>query len=284
MKRYGRIQGLLLALGSPSFYRDVAHNWGGIGILYVLLLFTLTWIPALVKAQIGFRNFIHNEFAKVAQDLPPITLQGGKASAPVPQPFTMNDPDTGKPVFVLDTTGEITSLDQTPAVLLLTQTRLHVRNQGKIEIHDLSQFPDVTISKEWIQEWLEAIGNWLAVGLFPLVMIGSLIRALIIMLLAALVGLIFNAAFNARLSYAALLRLAAVGMTLSVYLDTGLGLAGIQVPFWFILTLMLTTAYVAFGVKAASSDAPAQVAAADFYDEPRAAPPAWPSDAFRGER
>src|SRR5260370_98911 len=163
MNRYGRIQGLLLALGSPSIYRDVAHNWGGIGILYVLLLFAVTWIPALVKAQIGFRNFIHNEFAKVAQDLPPITLQGGKASAPVPQPFTMNDPDTGKPVFVLDTTGEITSLDQTPAVLLLTQTKLHVRNQGKIEIHELSQFPDLTISKEWIQEWLEAIGNWLAV-------------------------------------------------------------------------------------------------------------------------
>jgi hypothetical protein len=36
-------------------------------------------------------------------------------------------------------------------------------------------------------------------------------------------------------------------MTLSVYLDTGLGLANIHVPFWFLIALVLTTAYVAFG-------------------------------------
>lgn len=261
MKRYGRIQGLVLALGSASFYRDVAQHWGGIGILYLLLLFTLTWIPLLVKMQVGFGHFVHEEFPKAAKDFPPITIRAGQASSPVPQPFTMNDPETGKPIFVLDTTGKITSLDQSPAVLLLTKTKLHARNQGKIEIHDLSQFPDMTISREQIEEWLGMFANWLGVCLFPIVMFGSLIRAVVVMLVAALLGLIFNSSFNAGLSFGALLRLAAVGMTLSVYLDTGMELAEVSVPFWFWITVALTTAYVAIGAKAAG-------AVEDTYHEP----------------
>src|SRR5207244_229710 len=97
------------------------------------------------------------------------------------------------------------------------------------------------------------IGTWLGVGLFPFVMIGSLIRALLIMLIAALIGLIFNSSFNAGLGYGALLRLAAVGITLSVYIDTVVELAGAHVPYWFLIALALTVAYVAFGTKAASS-------------------------------
>src|SRR6478672_12971763 len=177
MKRYGRIQGLLLALGWPAFYHDVARNWGGIGLLYVLLLFTLTWIPVLVKMHLTIGTSLSEEFPKVTKDLPPITLQGGKVSSPVEQPYTVNDPQTGKPIFVLDTTGAITSLDQTEATVLLTETKLHVRNQGKVEIHDLSQFPDFTLTREKIQEWVEAVGNWVAVAVFPFAMIGSLIRA-----------------------------------------------------------------------------------------------------------
>jgi hypothetical protein len=69
---------------------------------------------------------------------------------------------------------------------------------------------DMTISKEGIQDWLETIATWLGVGLYPVVMIGSVVRALVIMLIAALFGLIFNSSCNARLSYAGLLRLAAL--------------------------------------------------------------------------
>jgi hypothetical protein len=243
----------VLALGSPAFYYDVARHWGGIGLLYLLLLFTLTWIPTLVKMQIGFGTFVNEEFPKVAEAMPPITLKNGRVSSPVEQPYTITDPQTGKVMFVLDTTGKINTLEQTEALFLLTETRLHQRDerQGRIQIHDLRQFPDMTITKEKIQGWLATIGNWLGVGVFPFALIGSLIRALVLMLLAALLGLIANAVVGAGLGFGALMRLAAVGMTASVYLDTALGLAGVPVPFWFLIALALTTAYVAFGVKAA---------------------------------
>ena len=73
--RFGRFQGLVLSLFLPAFYRDVARNWGGIGILYVLLLYTLTWIPALVNMQLGVQKFAQEDFPKFAKNLPDITIQ-----------------------------------------------------------------------------------------------------------------------------------------------------------------------------------------------------------------
>jgi len=114
-RRYGVFQGLILSLFSPAFYRDVAHNWGGIGFVYLLLLFFVTWPPVLAKWQIGFQGFVQKEFLEAIKDLPKISLQAGKVSSPVEQPFTINDPQTGQTIFVLDTTGAIDSLEKTPA-------------------------------------------------------------------------------------------------------------------------------------------------------------------------
>jgi len=247
--RFGRFAGLVLSLFLPAFYRHVARNWGGIGILYLLLLFTLTWIPSLVQIHLAARKFAEEDFPKFADKLPDISIKNGKISSPVAQPLEIKD-ERGNVVFVLDTTGKINNLDQTPAMFLLTETKFHQRDQlNNIQIHDLGPFPDFDFTKEWVQGWVDAITTWAAVSFFPFVMIGSMIRALILMLLASLAGLIFNSAFSARVTYGGLLRFGAVGMTLSVYLDTGLGLAGIRVPFpfWFFIALALTIAYVGFG-------------------------------------
>src|SRR2546426_6973479 len=73
------------------------------------------------------------------------------------------------------------------------------------------------------------------------------------MLLYGLVGLIFNSAFNARLDYAALLRLAAVAMTPAMVVDTVLvWLVGAPVPCCgsMLLAGLITVSYLAFAVKA----------------------------------
>src|SRR5580700_7892349 len=108
--RSGRIAGLVLSLFLPAFYRHVARNWGGIGILYLLLLFTLTWIPSLVKVHLGARKFADEDFPKFANKLPDISIKNGKISSPVEQPLEIPD-DVGNVVFVLDTTGKINNLD-----------------------------------------------------------------------------------------------------------------------------------------------------------------------------
>ena len=159
--------------------------------------------------------------------------------------------------FVLDTTGKINNLDQTKAMFLLTETKFFQRDQmNNIQIHDLSTFPDFDLTKERLQEWVDTGATWAAVCFYPFCLFGSMIRAIIIMLLASIAGLIFNSAFNAKVTYGGLLRFAAVGMTLSAYLATAVDIVHLcgqtninlpPFPLWFFIDLALTIAYVGFG-------------------------------------
>ena len=88
---YGRITGLVFSLFLPAFYRHVARNWGGIGLLYLILLFTLTWIPSLVDVHLKLRKVAQEDFPKVAKDWPDISIKNGKVSSPVPQPLEIKD-------------------------------------------------------------------------------------------------------------------------------------------------------------------------------------------------
>ncbi len=254
-RRFGVFQGLVLSLFSPAYYRDVANNWGGIGFVYLLLLFLLTWIPVLAKWQNDAGRFVNNEFADVLKDWPTVSIKAGKASSPVDQPFIVTDPKDGKVIFVLDTTGAIDSLEKTPAQFLVTETQLHVRDQHKIQIHDLREWPDMDISKENVIGWASTATKWLGAALFPFVMVGSLIRALIVMLIAGLVGLAFRSLVNPNITYGSLVRLAAMGITLPTYIDTAATFAGVPIRFWFLITIAITTLYVVLGAQSAASGA-----------------------------
>ncbi len=262
-RRYGVFQGLVLSLFSPAYYRDVARNWGGIGLLYLLLLLLLTWTGVLYKTHVDFDHFVQNKLPDVLKDMPDIFIKKGKVSSAVEQPFTVADPKTGQVVFVLDTTGKINSLNDTPAQFLLTETQLHMRdqqqNQQPIDMGKLNEvFGDIAITKEKAQELVTSVGNWTGMISFPFLIVGSLIRALIVILIAGLIGLGFRSTVHSDLSYGSLMRLAAMGMTLPIYLDTAAMLAGILTPvfFWFLITVAITSLYVIFGANAAGSVRP----------------------------
>jgi hypothetical protein len=185
----------------------------------------------------------------------------------VPQPFEIND-ERGNLIFVLDTTGKIKDINETKAAILITETKVFQRDpkNGQIQIHDIAamQFPDFDFTKEWLQDKVDTICNWAAVGIAPFCLLGSFFRALIIMLLASIVGLIFNAVTGNGVSYGGLLRLGAVGLTTPVYAKVGmdaarwLGWTELDVPLmlWFAISLGITCIYVAYGVAVAGPPEP----------------------------
>lgn len=269
-RRFGRIQGLVMSLYSPAFYRDVARNWGGFGFWYLVLLLTVTWIPVLAQMQISFREKVNTEFPEVIKNCPTITIKNGQASSDAPQPYEVVDPKTNQLIFVFDTTGKIKSLRDTKAKILLTENKLYmVDDMGREQVHDLRELPDFQFSKELLQSWAEWLSNWVGLLSYPFVMIGSLFRAIVLILIAAILGLIFNSAFGSQVTFGGLMRMAAVGLTLSMYIDVGLSFAKVAVPFWFLIALLLTTLYVAFGTKAASSDVPPALDRDDQYSDIR---------------
>jgi hypothetical protein len=251
--RYGKLAAMALApFFSGALYRDVARNWRGIAALYLLLLLAITWAATMIKLHVGFTAFARDEFPKLADDIPPITIKNGVVSSPVEQPYEIKDKQTGKVFAVLDTTGTINSLDDTPAVILLTQNKLHYRGQNANEtrITDLSKVESFYLDKQKVMGWMGTLSKWFFPGAYVPAVLFSFAMRLVQALIYGAIGLAFASMFEVRLAYPAAMRLAIIAVTPVILLDTILGLAGVNIPFWTLIGIVIALVYLAMAVKA----------------------------------
>ena len=123
MKKYSIFHTVVMWCFSPSFYRDVGRNWKGICAGYLLLLMILACIPTAIVANRGFSKFLQAEGKAVIDQVPPISFKDGEVSTPVKQPYVITLPDTDKPLIVIDTTGQVTSLAEADAPVLNRKRR-----------------------------------------------------------------------------------------------------------------------------------------------------------------
>lgn len=237
---------------SGALYRDVARNWRGIAALYLLLLLAITWVATMVQLHVQFTAFARDEFPKLADDIPPITLKDGVVSSPVEQPYEIKDKQTGKVFAVLDTTGTINSLDDTPAMILLTQNKLHVReqNRNQTKTYDLSQFKSFYLDKQKAIELMRTVAKWFFPAAYVPAVLFSFAMRLIQALVYGAIGLAFASMFEARLTFPAAMRLAIIAVTPVILLDTILGLANVHIPFWTLIGIVIAMVYLAMAVRA----------------------------------
>ncbi len=69
----------------------------------------------------------------------------------------ITDKETGKAMAVLDTTGKINSLDDTEAIILLTQNKIYFNdknNPRQTRIQDLSQFKHFYVDRIIVSDWV----------------------------------------------------------------------------------------------------------------------------------
>ena len=225
MKKYSIFHTLVMWCFSPSFYRDVGRNWKGIGAGYLLLLMILACIPTAIAVKRGCSHLLQAEGKQIIDQIPPITIKDGEVSTPVEQPYVITSPDKSKRA-VIDTTGQVTSLAEADALVLLTKTKIIYRqSEHETRTQDLSHIQgEFEFDKEDVTRWAKTIDRYLAYALYPVILIGSYIGRLMQILLYGLVGLIFSAMFSARLRYSGLVRLSAVAVTPVVIVDAVLEL------------------------------------------------------------
>jgi energy-coupling factor transporter transmembrane protein EcfT len=222
-------------------YRDVARNWNGIGFWYLFLLLLITWAA-----------FVRNDFPTVVADLPPITINKGHVTSPVEQPYFIKDKKSGKTMAVIDTTGTINTMDDTDAVVLITDHKIWSRqsNNNEIKQYDLSKVNYFYLDKAKLIGWMDTLSHCLAIGLLPIVLIGELIFRLIQVLIYGAINLAFGSMFGANLTYAAAMRLAVVSVTPIIFIDTVLWAGGWSIPFWTLLGIGISLLYMAMAVRA----------------------------------
>ena len=258
--RYSRFTALVLSFFSKPLYRDVARGWRGIGLLYLVLLLALTWLPPILRGHLSFRRFVRDDAPAVVDQVPTLTIRDGMVSIAEAEPYFIRDPETGRAFVYIDTSG---AFDRQPeaeqAAILISRSAMEVRQERKTEIHPLSKVEYFYVDKAVAGRWLGAGSAWFGPVAYAGVLSWSLAVGLIRLLLYGLLGLIFASSFNARLDFPALMRLAAVAMTPAMVLDSlawTFNFGALPCCGWQIVLAVVTLAYTGFAVKANADAGP----------------------------
>jgi Protein of unknown function (DUF1189) len=250
VRRYTILHPLFMSFYSRSLYRDVARNWRGLCVLYLVSLVALCAIPGVMQIRTELSAFLAKEAPMYVKQVPAITISKGKVALDVPEPYLIRDENTGTVRAIIDTTGKINTLSGSKAVLLLTKTTLFVRgNEGETRAFDLSEIDHLFIDRSTVYSFLDTLDDWFAVFVYPLaVVVSFLFRGLEVIILA-LIGLLFTHALRATLDYRALIRLAAMAITPVVVSGGILALADISIHYWPLLGVVISIGYILFAVR-----------------------------------
>ena len=251
MRRYSIFHVPALSFFSKELYIDVGQNWKGVNFLYLLLLLAVCLIPRTINLHRGISNFVNNEAPAIVNQVPEITITDGQVSIKETQPYYIKDPDSDEPLAIIDTTGQIESLEDTDAFFLLTGNKVIIK-ESKFEnrTYDLSNVKAFAVDSERITGWLHIGRKFLAVVIYPFALLGSYVYRIVQVLIYAAIGLLFASFCKTTLSYAALIRLAVVAVTPCIIVGTILGLTDTSIPPFLYLVAALV--YLFFAVKSIS--------------------------------
>lgn len=247
----------LASFYSRPFYREVAARWRGASFLYLLLVLALCWIPFLWGVYGNWARFAGTEAEPLLAQIPPVTISGGVVTADVPQPHSITDGGTGTVFAIIDTTGQVQSLDDVDAKMLLTRTQLIVRKgERETRIYDLSSIENFSLDRDRVRGWLNVSAAWGPPFVYVLMILFSCVYRVLQALVFALIGLAFRPAPGLAPGYPGVLSLALVAVTPAVIVKTVLDLVGATFPFRELVIALIAIAYLYLGVKASAVPSP----------------------------
>jgi len=254
-RRYGLWHACYLAFSSRAFYADVATHWRGLAFVHLLLVLLFSAGVYMMHFHTLVTIFMAEEAPPIIAQIPEIHIQNGQVRVDVEEPYYIRRPGSGKLFAVIDTTGEITSLKQTDAALLLTRSRLAARlSAGDSRVLDLSPIESFSINQTTVSQWLQDAQKWSPFILFPLVLGFSFVfRSIQAMLYG---GLDMALAFmqNFRMPFSAAVSVAIMAMTPVILLDALLVLLDIYLPLWGLGGFLLAMGYLFFGIRSATRE------------------------------
>jgi len=246
---YSAFETLYLSFYSRDLYQDIARNRKGLYLPYLLLLLMFFWTPEMMNMHRAVSEFIADEAPQYIDQVPVITITRGEASVKEPVPYTIMDKKKNSPVAIIDTSGQVASLNTTPALVLLTRTHLIVRkDETETRSLPLSDLGDITITQKLMYNWLEMFNNLFVVVLFPFVLLLSFVFHGIQALLLALLGGSFAKYFDVTLDFRALIRISVVAFTPAIMLEAAHAVLDIPYPYSTFISFLIAAGYLFYAV------------------------------------
>jgi hypothetical protein len=248
IRKYNLISMPFFAFFSKRAYRDVARNWKGVNFAYLFLLLAACCIPPTLSLRDEMVNSLDQGQSSLINQIPDIRIDDGRVIVDQTAPIYITRQD-GSPAIIIDTTGSMNYIDDEQVLALLTESALIVRRGEKaFNTLDLSNITDFHINQHIANQWLLTAKGSIAPLSYGIFLMTSYVFAVMVMLLAAVVGLILSLAMRGTLNFASALRVATVAATPSIILITVSAAVGFTMPSG--IHLALTLVYLVIGVSA----------------------------------
>jgi hypothetical protein len=253
-RRYTIIHPLFMSFYSKGFYMDVAQNWKNHAFLYLFFLLALCSVVKAVRIHYDLSDFMTKHAPAYINQFPAVTFSNGKASIDRDEPYFIKDPISGEDIIIVDTTGQINSLNDTSAVMLLTETTLIIKKSAReTQVFSLSEIEDFRFDQNVYYGWLRIVKKWLAVVFFPFLVLGSFVFRLVQVLIYGIVGMLFANILKTDIEFQSLISITIMAITPVVILDTLIGPPGISAFLWRFLCFLISMGFLFFGIKANST-------------------------------
>ncbi|MDP8262696.1 MAG: DUF1189 family protein [Candidatus Ancaeobacter aquaticus] len=254
MKEYSKISAVFMSFFSKNLYRDVAKNWKGVSFFYLFLLLAVCTIPSIIELQKDTALF-SLEAPELINQLPKITVTDGTVSIDKPIPYYIKDPQTGRNLAIIDTSGKTKNLQDSEATILVTDKQFMTKkNDYETTIYDLNKIKQFSINKNMIFDWLHLINKWFALSLYPLIVILSFMFHVIQVLIYGAIGKLFTKMGKKNLGYQVLVRISVIAITPGIVLGTILQGCNIQFPLAGLVSIILAMLYLLYGISVNDSE------------------------------
>ena len=256
-RRYGLRHPYVMSFYFKPFYRDVALHWRGLAFVHLFILLALTGVAFMLHFQTMASLFVNEKAPAIIAQLPTIVIEKGQVKVAVEQPFKVFRPDTRGLFAVIDTTGQITSLRQTDAMLLLTRSKLMARiGPGDSRVFDLGAIETLQLTQSDMAQWLQTSLRWAPFVLYPLTLFFTYCLRTLQVLIYAGIGMVMASLLKRAMPFGAAASVAVMAMTPVILIDTLIMLARIHLPLWGIGSFVVAFGYLFFGIRAAADDVP----------------------------
>ena len=238
---------------SRSLYQDVAMNWRKISLLYLLLLLAVCLIPLTFKTRAAVSDYLLHEGPRFIKQFPVVTISKGQVSVDVPMPYTIKDPESHTPFVIIDTTGQVTSLAGSDALVLLTKTKLFFkRGPRDSRTLDLSDIDSLVIDQSRLYDWMDTFLEYFILVLFPVALFFTFLFRMLQAFIYSIIAISYAKYVKLHFTYKSLLSLSIVSMTPAIILDTLYNYFGLSIPFWWLIDFVLALGYLIFALKSSA--------------------------------
>jgi len=257
VRRFSNFQALLLSFYSGDLYDDVANHWKGAGLLYQLILIALATVAVAIRVHVGMAHFATHEAPPVIAQVPTIHIVNGEVSVNRLTPITIHDPNAGKDLAIIDTSGEVTSLEGTEARILLTRNQLIVlRRPGFTQVYDLRNIKNLTLDRPTMMQWLHLLAAWCAILCSPFILAGLYAGRMIVLLICSTILFLVGRSGHSPLDFSASTRLASVALTPATLIEVLLDAIGVKPGYWGFLWMVLAVGYLVFAFRSRTGSVP----------------------------